>query len=275
MERIGRALAADVQGLRVPALRIALPERSVLVAVRPPPERFKTREEAEKERVTALVKSVEGTIYNFIKRYATSTDHAADLTQEARLGVLRAAQLWRPSSAGGTANFNSYAVNWIRAFVFRYLKAHNSLVQRTFKGGEVRRDASLNAPYDAANENGEEWLDHMVDEVSLPLDVALEKKEISAAVACKLERIRFRLGAVGWDLVQNRLMHQISGRGKDADTLETVGERHGISRERVRQIELRSLKFLRRYLAEFQTEVDEGADNDKYQSDELLESRLR
>jgi RNA polymerase primary sigma factor len=50
--------------------------------------------------------------------------------------------------------------------------------------------------------------------------------------------------AVSWDVVQDRLL-QDSPR-----TLEELGRRWGIARERVRQVEIRTKSFLAGYLGE-------------------------
>jgi RNA polymerase primary sigma factor len=59
-----------------------------------------------------------------------------------------------------------------------------------------------------------------------------------------LGRVKGRLGGLAWDIVQQRL-----GR-ENPKTLEEIGKRWGVSRERVRQVEKGTRQFLRRYLAD-------------------------
>jgi RNA polymerase primary sigma factor len=57
-----------------------------------------------------------------------------------------------------------------------------------------------------------------------------------------LGRIRKRVGELGWDIIHNRLQQD------QPRTLEEIGKRWGVSRERVRQVELRTKQFLAHYL---------------------------
>ena len=68
-----------------------------------------------------------------------------------------------------------------------------------------------------------------------------------------------RIGDLGWDILQERLTQD------KPRTLEELGQRWGVSRERVRQVELKTKSFLARYLAsvnddgEFTEEMQEAA----------------
>jgi RNA polymerase primary sigma factor len=57
-----------------------------------------------------------------------------------------------------------------------------------------------------------------------------------------LGKVRKRIGELGWDIVHNRLQQD------SPKTLEEIGKRWGVSRERVRQVELKTKQFLHRYL---------------------------
>jgi RNA polymerase primary sigma factor len=60
-----------------------------------------------------------------------------------------------------------------------------------------------------------------------------------------LKRVHKRLGDLGWDIVNERLEQD------NPKTLEELGKRFGVSRERVRQVEMRTRSFLARYLSAF------------------------
>jgi RNA polymerase primary sigma factor len=60
-----------------------------------------------------------------------------------------------------------------------------------------------------------------------------------------LAKVRKRIGDLGWDILQERLTQD------KPRTLEELGQRWGVSRERVRQVELKTKNFLERYLAAF------------------------
>ena len=57
-----------------------------------------------------------------------------------------------------------------------------------------------------------------------------------------LGKVRKRIGELGWDIIHNRLQQD------SPKTLEEIGKRWGVSRERVRQVELKTKQFLHRYL---------------------------
>ena len=65
--------------------------------------------------------------------------------------------------------------------------------------------------------------------------------------------MRKRIGDLGWDILQERLTQD------KPRTLEELGQRWGVSRERVRQVELKTKNFLERYLAAFNQDEELAA----------------
>ena len=63
--------------------------------------------------------------------------------------------------------------------------------------------------------------------------------------------MRKRIGDLGWDILQERLTQD------KPRTLEELGQRWGVSRERVRQVELKTKNFLERYLAAFNQDEEQ------------------
>ena len=101
-------------------------------------------------------------------------------------------------------------------------------------------DFSLDAPM--GEEDDSTYMDRLEDGAATPDQsfLALERDE---QVSEALQRVKKRIGDLGWDILQERLTQD------KPRTLEELGQRWGVSRERVRQVELKTKSFLARYLS--------------------------
>jgi RNA polymerase primary sigma factor len=167
-----------------------------------------------------------------------------DLVQEGNVGLMKAIEHFDSKK---NVRFATYAVWWIRAYITRYLKDNRSQV----RGGESERasmsDFSLDTPLDDESEST--YVERLEDAGPTPdgIFLTLERdEEVSAA----LQRVRRRIGDLGWDILQERLTQD------KPRTLEELGERWGVSRERVRQVELKTKSFLARYLAAYNQDLE-------------------
>lgn len=180
------------------------------------------------------------------RKFASRGARLDDLVQEGNVGLMKAIEHFDPRK---NVRFATYAVWWIRAYITRYLKDNRSQV----RGGESERismnDFSLDAPVDDEADNT--YLDRLADDGPSP-DDAVIGSERDEEVKLALARVKKRIGDMGWDILQERLTQD------DPRTLEELGQRWGVSRERVRQVELRTKSFLARYLAAFNQDAEGG-----------------
>lgn len=210
-----------------------------------------------------------------------SNQHASfsDLMQEGTLGLLRAVERYDPERG---VRFLSYAAWWIRAYIRDYLLKTRSLVrlgttqrQRTVYSrlgkakeavrregldGEERMvrleeiigvdretitsmegrlagyDVSLDAPMGSENDGASRgsFLVGLVDSPEEEVGSAQLSRNLRARLALAIDQLPAR----EQEIIQRRHL-QDSG-----ETLQQVGERLGISRERVRQLELRAMRRL-------------------------------
>ncbi len=182
------------------------------------------------------------------KKFAHRGARLEDLIQEGNIGLMKAIEHFDPKK---NVRFATYAVWWIRAYITRYLKDNRSQV----RGGEFERqtmsDLSLDIPID--DDTDSTYLDQLED-TSLSPQAQVLSQETDDAVQEALTRVRKRIGDLGWDILQERLTQD------KPRTLEELGRRWGVSRERVRQVELKTKLFLERYLSAFNQDEENVAD---------------
>jgi RNA polymerase primary sigma factor len=190
-----------------------------------------------------------GLVVAIARRQRLGAVRLEDVIQEGNIGLMRAVDKFDASM--GT-RFSTYAAWWIRAYVGRYLKEARSSV-RPKAGTVAQQDLSLDAPI-GDEEGAPSHLDQTEHGGPGPEDLLLAAR-FDLRVRESLSRIRDRVGPLGWDIIHNRLQQD------PPQTLEQIGRRWGLSRERVRQVERETKEFLHRYLgrAEEAGEVSDAA----------------
>ena len=247
----------------------------------------------EHEDIEAAYKLVTGNLRLVVmiaREYQRATRNLLDLIQEGNIGLMEAVKKFDPYRG---IRFPSYAVWWVRAYIIRYLinnwrvvKLGTTQAQRKLffnlqkekerleaegivpgpkliaqrldvKESEViemeqrlaSRDLSIDQPSD--DESGATLLD------VLPAGIETAEKQVADAEFRK--EIGEKIHAFGAGLKDKEAVI-FSERllSETPLTLQEIGDKYGISRERVRQIEERLKKRLRAYLQSQIADLDEG-----------------
>jgi RNA polymerase sigma-32 factor len=227
--------------------------------------------------VTANLRLVVKLAYEF----ARATKNVLDLIQEGNVGLMEAVKNFDPEHG---IRFPSYAVWWVRAYIYRYLinnwrlvkigttqaqrklffnlrKETERLEREGFKPqplllahrmgvreSDVREmqermgqsEVSLDQPTGAGDDSDTRLLDVIPDSGHNP-ETETADREWRDFAHDKIEQFAATLAGKELEIFKARLL------AEDPETLQEIGARFGISRERVRQIETR----LKRRLKEF------------------------
>ncbi|HEX4620345.1 MAG TPA: sigma-70 family RNA polymerase sigma factor [Myxococcaceae bacterium] len=184
------------------------------------------------------------------KKYLHSGVRLDDLVQEGNMGLMKAIEHFDPKK---NVRFATYAVWWIRAYITRFLKDTRSQVRGGVAERESMTDFSLDQTIGGDESGDTTYLDRLEDDGPGPAENLISGQQ-DERVRDALSKVKKRIGDLGWDILQERLTQD------DPRTLEELGQRWGVSRERVRQVELRTKSFLARYLSAFNEDEEQTAD---------------
>jgi RNA polymerase primary sigma factor len=204
----------------------------------------RARKGDERARETLAVSNL-AFVVSVAKKFAHRGARLDDLVQEGNVGLMKAIEHFDTKK---NVRFATYAVWWIRAYITRYLKDNRSQV----RGGESERGSMVDFSLDVTiDEDGETTFLERLEEPSAGPQGSFIGKEQDQEVQAALAKVKKRIGDLGWDIVQERLTQD------KPRTLEELGQRWGVSRERVRQVELKTKHFLARYLSAFNQDQEQ------------------
>jgi RNA polymerase sigma-32 factor len=218
------------------------------------------------------------------------TKSLLDLIQEGNVGLLQAVRKFDPYRG---IKFSYYASFWIKAYMLKFImenwklvkigttqtqrklffnlaKERDKLIAQGFSpeprllaerldvkereveemsqrlgGGEV----SLNAP---VGDDGKEVYGSFLPDPHVGVDEQIYEKQNRELLLTKLEEYRGKLSGKELDIFDNRIM------AESPVTLQELGDKYSISRERVRQIQERIVKNIKKFLTEEIPEFEEN-----------------
>ncbi|MFO7856882.1 MAG: RNA polymerase factor sigma-32 [Paracoccaceae bacterium] len=248
------------------------------------------RDEGDEKALHRLVTAYMRLAISMAAKYRRYGAPMNDLTQEAGVGLMKAAEKFDPDRG---VRFSTYAVWWIKASIQDYVMRNWSLVRtgstssqkalffnmrrvrarleremeaegERLSGDEIRRriaedlgaplrdvemmegrlagsDFSLNAQQ--SGDEGREWVETLEDDKPGSEAVVGRRRDLGTA----RDWIKDAMGS----LTDREKMIIVARKVEDQpETLESLGSKLGLSKERVRQLEAQALRKMRRHLEE-------------------------
>jgi RNA polymerase sigma-32 factor len=241
-------------------------------------------EEGDVEAAKALVVANLRLVVKIAMEYRRAWTNTLDLVQEGNVGLMEAVQRFDPYQG---VKLSSYAVYWIRAYILKYIldnmrsvrlgttRASRKLFFRLNKekrelerlGYDVeprllaerldvteedvtdmearlsRPDVSFDAPLRADEADGMTFGDRMAAP-GLSSEATVGARELREVFMQKIDAFAATLDARDLQILRERIL------AEEPLTLADLGERFSVTRERVRQLEAKLVKRLRRYMEE-------------------------
>jgi RNA polymerase primary sigma factor len=200
-------------------------------------------------------------ILSVASKYAHNSHHMDDLVQEGFIGLLIAIDKFDPVSDN---KFSTYAVYWIKQRIIRFLESDTIIREPSWvhskrsklnplsEYSEVEAAKMLNisvktvravrktistVSMDQSLYGNELENRNMISDKSLDADdVLMDKEDRKLAI----ELIN------GLNPVEKEIILRRYGIGRDRDTFAIIGKHFGVTRERIRQIQLQAEKKMRR-----------------------------
>jgi RNA polymerase sigma factor (sigma-70 family) len=179
-----------------------------------------------------------------VRRYATlfarlTGDDIEEATADALEGVAIALRKFDPDRG---FRFLTYASQWMAARMYRQARERRSVVHRPYKHSMATHDASLDAPVRDDGMHFETWLDRLEDAGVSAEQQVIDHEECSR-IRRQVHKLLEMLPKRSRLIVRERLMQD----SEDAPALHELGNRLNLSRERIRQIENKSVAKMRRH----------------------------
>jgi RNA polymerase primary sigma factor len=183
----------------------------------------------DEEALRRLVEANLRFVVSYAKRYRAFGVPFLDLIHEGNLGLIEAARRFDPSH---NVKFITYAVWWIRQAILSALTDQTRAVSTA--------PVSLDAPVAAAGDDAPELWEQIEQCTEPPAEAQIVRRALRDQIQAALRDL---------DAKEREVVALRFGLGPgagDPRTLQEIGDRLHLSRERVRQIESRAKEKLRR-----------------------------
>ncbi len=245
----------------------------------------RTFDRKDSEAARLLILSNLRLVVKIAYEYARTGIHVLDLIQEGNVGLLQAVKEYDPYRG---VKLSSYASYWIKAYIRAFILKNWSLVKMGTTRSQrllfyrlqkekskleamgiapqtkllaerlnVRekdvvemsqrlsgKDVSLNAPLRAGDESTTDTMLQMIRDTGEATDEKLARQEVESEFHDRLNSFERTLAGKELLIFRERM------RAEEPKTLQEIGDTYGITRERVRQIEVRVLEKLKAYMME-------------------------
>ncbi|MBP6217342.1 MAG: RNA polymerase factor sigma-32 [Oligoflexales bacterium] len=229
--------------------------------------------------ITSNLRLVVKIAYDFRRAQA----HLLDLIQEGNYGLMQAVKKFNPYKG---VKLSSYAAWWIRAYILRYLMDSRSQVKIATTAAQRKlfynlqketerllseydhvdpkmianrldvperdviemqkrlgsHDISIDAPLSHDPDGSSSFIDILVNDEVESIEDLLVDRQIKEIFSQHLEEFELTLVGRDLDIFRERMLSE------KQLTLQEVGDRYGITRERARQIEARIIKKLKDFV---------------------------
>jgi RNA polymerase sigma-32 factor len=215
--------------------------------------------------------------------YRRAYSQILDLIQEGNAGLVQAVNRFNPYIG---VKLSTYSAWWIRAYILKFLMDNKSLVRMGTTDaqrklffrlrGEAEKMYALTQKFDAkllaenigvketdvidmhqrltkndfsldspvGNESDTRHIDNLVSSQEKSLDETIDHERLLTLVRQKSKELEAQLNERDLFIFQNRIL------ADDPVTLQDVGHKYGITRERARQLESRVIKRMKELLLE-------------------------
>lgn len=242
--------------------------------------RFK--EKGDLDAVTQLILSHLRLSASIAMEYKRLPFNTMDLIQEGNVGLMQAVKKYDIDKHVRVA---TYAAWWIRAYILKYILQNWRLVrigtteaqkklffrlskerERLEKRGEIvtpklladhlevkekevvemtqrleRPEASLDTPVGL---DSDATLGHLLPSSQEGADESLERKQLKALFQAKLKAFSKAINAREAEILSKRILSE------NPKTLEDLAKKHRVSKERIRQVEAKLIKKLKKFMVE-------------------------